>query len=193
VEAIEILMSEHRTIEKVIDALLAFTDSVRRGADDRPELARFVRFIKEFADGHHHAKEEGELFEAMVQAGFPRQAGPIGVMLHEHDLGRQHVAALSSLAEKASPWTGADREQLAAAARSYGDLLRAHIQKEDTILYPMAEQRLPEGLAGQVEAGCARVEAEAVASGRRAALEQLARELVGRHVPGLGPDPSRAG
>lgn len=187
-EAIEVLMSEHRTIEKVIDALLAFTESVRRGADDRPELARFVRFIKEYADGHHHAKEEGELFEAMVQAGFPRQAGPIGVMLHEHDLGRQQVAALSSLAEKASPWSSTDREQLAATARGYGDLLRAHIQKEDTILYPMAEQRLPEGLRGQVEAGCARAEAAAVASGRRAALEQLARELVGRHVPGPGTE-----
>jgi hemerythrin-like domain-containing protein len=192
-EAIEILMSEHRTIEKVIDALRAFTGSVRLGAEDRPELARFVRFIKEYADGHHHAKEEGELFEAMVQAGFPRQAGPIGVMLHEHDLGRQHVAVLAALAEKSGPWSADDCEHLAAAAGGYGDLLRAHIQKEDSVLYPMAEQRLPEALVLQVEAGCARADAEAVASGRRAALEQLGRELVGRHVPGLGENGSRAG
>ncbi len=180
-KAIETLMSEHRSIEQVIDALQAFTTAVRGGAEDRPELARFVRFIREFADGHHHAKEEGVLFEAMVQAGFPRQAGPIGVMLHEHDLGRRQVAVLAALAEAAAPWTDVEREQLAAAAGGYGELLRAHIQKEDSILYPMAEQRLPEPLVQQVEAGCARAEAEAVASGRLAALEQLGRELVRHH------------
>jgi hemerythrin-like domain-containing protein len=192
-EAIAILMSEHRTILGAIDALLAFADPVRLGADDRPELARFVRFIKEYADGHHHAKEEGQLFEAMVQAGFPRQAGPVGMMLHEHDLGRRQVAVLADLAEKPSPWTDDDRQHLAAAARGYGDLLRAHIHKEDAILYPMAEQRLPEALVRQVEAGCALADAEALSSGRRAALEQLGRELVGRHPRGSGPAASLAG
>jgi hemerythrin-like domain-containing protein len=180
--AIEILMSEHRAIEEVIEALLVFSDAARRGTEDRPELGRFIRFIKEYADGHHHAKEEGVLFEAMVLAGFPRQAGPIGVMLQEHDAGRQYVRALSALADQAGPWTADDRERLSAAARGYGELLRAHIEKEDSILYPMAEQRLSETQAGQVEAGCARADAAAVASGDRAAREQLGRELVARHV-----------
>jgi len=107
-------------------------------------------------------------------------------MLQEHDLGRQHVAVLAALAEGASPFAPADRERLSEAAGGYASLLRAHIEKEDGILYPMAEQRLSEALVRQVETGCARAEAEAVASGRRAALEQLARELVHRHAPGLG-------
>jgi hemerythrin-like domain-containing protein len=192
-EAIETLKAEHRTIEQVIAALLAFTDEVRRGGEDRPELARFVRFIREFADGHHHAKEEGVLFEAMVQAGFPRQAGPIGVMLHEHDLGRQQVAALAALAEAPAPWGGDDRERLAEAATDYAELLRAHIHKEDGILYPMAEQRLGEALAQQVEAGCARAEAAAAASGRGAELRALGGELVARHLHRGGGDAARAG
>ncbi len=180
-EAIETLKSEHRLIEQVIDALVAFAAAAQAGAEDRPELARFVRFIREFADQHHHGKEEGVLFEAMVQAGFPRQAGPIGVMLHEHDLGRQQVAILAALAEAAAPWTAGDRARLAEAARGYGELLRAHIQKEDGVLYPMAEQRLPAPLVQQVEAGCGRLEAAAVESGRRAALGALAGELTARH------------
>jgi hemerythrin-like domain-containing protein len=185
-EAIETLMSEHRTILGAIDALMAFSDAVRRGADDRPELQRFVVFIMDFADAHHHAKEEGVLFEAMIRAGFPREMGPVGMMLHEHALGRQHVAVLAAQAEKASPWSAGDREEIAAAARGYAELLRAHIHKEDAILYPMAEQRLPEALQREVEAGCARAESAAVASGRLAELERLARELQARHAPGLG-------
>jgi hemerythrin-like domain-containing protein len=189
-EAIETLMSEHRTIEKVIDALTRFCDLVRRGVDGRTELTRFVRFIREYADGHHHAKEEGVLFEAMVQGGFPREGGPVGMMLHEHDVGRKHVAILAALAESTSPWTGEDREQLAAAANGYGQLLRDHILKEDSILYPMAEQRLSEALVRQVETGCARAEAEALASGHRAAMEQLGTELIESQASGRGRDTS---
>ena len=192
-EAIETLMSEHRTILAAIDALVAFADGIRRGGEDRPELARFVRFIKEFADAHHHAKEEGALFEAMVQAGFPRQAGPIGVMLHEHDLGRQLVGVLAELAAPGAPWGDGERDRLAEAAEGYAGLLRAHIHKEDAILYPMAIQRLPEALMAQVEYACAEAEAAAARSGQRAALEQLAGELVARHTPGAAASARLAG
>jgi len=187
-EAIEILMSEHRNILAAIEALTAYADGARRGAEDHAELQRFVRFIQAYADAHHHAKEEGVLFEAMIEAGFPRQAGPVGMMLHEHDLGRQYVAVLAALASKEAPWTPEDREHLDGAASGYAQLLRNHIHKEDAILYPMAEQRLSGSLTLQVEAGCARMEAAAAASGQRAELEALGRELVARHVPGLGAE-----
>lgn len=184
-EAIEIMKSEHRTIEGVIGALEAFVGEVQGGPGDPGELARFVRFIRELADGHHHAKEEGQLFEAMVQAGFPRQAGPVAVMLQEHDLGRQHVAVLGALAERPAPWSAEDQAALQGAALGYARLLRAHIQKEDGILYPMAGLRLPAAAARAVDEACARLDAAARGDGRLAALEALARELVARHPPAL--------
>jgi len=181
-EAIEVMMAEHRIIERGIDGLMAFADGVLRGSGDQAELGRFVRFIREFADTNHHGKEEGILFAAMVEAGFPRQAGPIGVMLHEHDEGRRQVAVLAALAEQATPWSPDDRQRLLLAARAYGELLRAHIRKEDSILYPMAEQRLPVALAGRVDQACAAFDA-GQAAGTRRALEQLGAELAARHAP----------
>src|SRR5512138_1468732 len=98
-DAIETLMSEHRTIERGIDALAAFADEARRqSTDDKQELARFVEFIRQFADARHHGKEEDILFKAMVEAGFPSQGGPIAVMLQEHDVGRAFVKRLADLA-----------------------------------------------------------------------------------------------
>lgn len=180
-EAIEIMTSEHRTIEAVIGALEGFVEEVRGGLEDPAELARFVTFIRELADGHHHAKEEGQLFEAMVRAGFPREAGPVAVMLQEHELGRRHVAVLAALAERPGPWSAEDRAALEAAAGGYGRLLRAHIQKEDGILYPMAQARLPEEAARAVDEACARLDAAAREAGALGALDALARELVARH------------
>ena len=182
-DAIETLMTEHRAIERAIDALGAFAEAVRRGAASDPaELGRFVTFIRDFADTAHHGKEEDVLFAAMVEAGFPRHAGPIGVMLAEHDQGRAHVAVLAGLAGR-DAWSDADRLALCEAALGYGALLRAHIQKEDPILYPMARQRLPAPLQARVDAACAALDAKLAADGGQARLEELGRDLVARHVP----------
>jgi len=191
--AIEILMSEHRTIERVIDALVAFSEEIQRGSDDKAELGRFVTFIREFADGCHHGKEEDILFRSMVEAGFPREGGPIAVMLMEHDMGRAHVRELARLAEPAQPWSASDRAKVADEAIGYGNLLRAHIHKEDAILYPMAEQRLSAEVLSEVDDACEAFERQRTGPGGHEKLHALAEELVARHVPALGgaaPRPS---
>jgi len=185
-DAIETLMTEHRLIERAIDALVVFAgEAGLEATDERAELGRFVTFIREFADGCHHGKEEDILFQAMIEAGFPRAGGPIAVMLMEHDQGRQQVAALKALAEQAVPWTAEDRRRLTEAAHGYANLLRQHIHKEDAILYPMAAQRLPPELMERVSRDCERYEAGKTGSGERERLHRLAEELVARHAGAL--------
>ena len=53
-----------------------------------------MEFIATFADHNHHGKEEDILFPAMEKAGFPRDGGPVGVMLMEHTQGREYVGAM---------------------------------------------------------------------------------------------------
>ena len=184
-DAIETLMGEHRLIERGIDALTAFADEARRRtADDREELGRFVTFIREFADACHHGKEEDILFRAMVEAGFPSEGGPIAVMLDEHDQGRAFVKQLAELAAAETPWTSGDRERLAEAAHGYAELLRQHIYKEDTVLYPMAEAHLPPQVAERVDEACERYEVEKTGSGEHERLHRLAEDLAARHAPG---------
>jgi hemerythrin-like domain-containing protein len=183
--AIELLVQEHQLILRSLDALDAFVARQLRGGDDRAELGRFVRFVREFADARHHGKEEDILFVAMVAAGFPRETGPIAVMLMDHDAGRAHVAAMAAKAGQDAPWNDADRRAMAEAALGYSGLLRGHIRKEDQILYPMAIQRLPEVAMRGVDRDCAAFEERQVAAGADA-LKGLARELVARHGPGPG-------
>jgi hemerythrin-like domain-containing protein len=183
VDAISLLMDEHQLILRALDALDAFAAGQAREGQDREELGRFVRFIREFADARHHGKEEDILFEAMVAAGFPRQAGPIAVMLMDHDAGRAHVAVLAERASQAGPWTDADRRAVVEAAAGDSSLLRGHIVKEDQILYPMARQRLHAEALARVDRDCAAFEEKHVPAGRDP-LKDLARELVTRHAPG---------
>lgn len=176
------LTTEHQLILRTADALVAFAEKVRRGGGEREELFRFLTFVRDYVDALHHGKEEQILFVAMTEAGFPREGGPIGMMLREHDLGREHVAALLALAGTRIAWTPEDREELHLAARGYAELLEVHIRKEDDILYPMAEARLPEGVKAKIDEECAAFDARAAMDGSRERLEQLATELISHHL-----------
>jgi hemerythrin-like domain-containing protein len=192
-DTIETLMNEHRVIERVLDGLVGFADEVQRtGGTEKAELARFVTFLREFADACHHGKEEEILFAAMVEHGFPKHGGPIAVMLQEHDQGRGLVRILRERAEQDAPWTDADRQEVAAVANGFSELLRAHIHKEDAILYPMAEQHLPPEALETVGAACEAFERSAARAGKHEALHALADELIHRHAGAVHPAPTPA-
>ncbi len=182
-EATHVLMQEHRTIEQVLDALEAFAaDVTRTRRTEQDELSRFVRFLREYADARHHAKEEDVLFRAMVENGFPSDGGPIPVMLGEHEQGRELVHILAAHAEQAPPWSEEDLASLGEAARGLAGLLRVHIQKEDRILYPMADRHLPEPALDEVNATCRALDARHGAPGQDPLLA-LAEQLIAAHGP----------
>lgn len=192
-DAIETLMNEHRVIERVLDGLVGFADEIQRtGGTEQAELGRFVTFLAQFADACHHGKEEEILFAAMVEHGFPKHGGPIAVMLHEHDQGRGLVRILRERAEQPGPWSRADRQEVSAVANGFAELLRAHIHKEDAILYPMAEQHLPPEALEAVGAACEAFERSDARAGKHEALHALADDLIRRHAAAVHPAPTPA-
>ncbi len=133
------LSEEHQNILKVIDGVLKECDEIERGKDfDQGYFAEVIDFIKNYADGYHHAKEEDILFKSMLEDGENMHCNPIPVMLHEHDEGRRYIKNLEE------GIANADNEQILTNARGYCFLLQDHIYKEDNILYPMAEEALSE-------------------------------------------------
>ena len=143
-KATEILSSEHRVIERVIAALESVADRLETGQPVRPGFfLEAADFIKGFADGCHHVKEEGVLFPAMTASGLPKQGGPVGVMLMEHEQGRAFTRGMRAAAERLQSGESAATAEVLANARGYAALLRQHIQKEDGVLFPMADQVIP--------------------------------------------------
>jgi hemerythrin-like domain-containing protein len=177
-KATKILMDEHRVIERVLSVLEAAVAKAERGEAVRPGMfLEAADFIKDFADGSHHHKEEGVLFEAMAAAGVPREAGPIAVMLSEHEQARAYTRAIREAAQRWERGDTAAVSQVATAARGYAALLRQHIAKEDQILFPMAEQAIPRGKHDSVIEAFDQVEPEAVRASVHAKYVALAEAL----------------
>ena len=137
--AIRMLTDEHEVILKVVSSLGRIADSLRAGGKADADLLREgVRFMREFADQRHHAKEEDLLFPAMERKGVPAEGGPIGVMNSEHVDARAHVAAFADAVEAYARDGAAAAEPVCAAIYGIGGLYPDHIWKEDNVLYPMA-------------------------------------------------------
>jgi len=134
------LRNEHDGILFGLDILEQMADSARKtGAHHTDDVREMIRFLRLFADKCHHGKEEGLFFPALEKAGVPSQGGPIGQMLLEHTEGRKHVAAMDAALRDGE----LDCIAFAAAAEDYATLLRAHIGKENKVLFPAGDRMLP--------------------------------------------------
>jgi hemerythrin-like domain-containing protein len=140
-KATEMLSDEHRVIERVLDVMEKLAQSSVMNSLEPWKKA--LDFARHFADQCHHLKEEKILFPAMEEHGIPNDGGPIGMMLIEHEEGRSYVRSMSAALARIEANDEAAWESLLASARAYIRLLREHIQKEDEILFRMADDVIP--------------------------------------------------
>ncbi|MBI2959566.1 MAG: hemerythrin domain-containing protein [Betaproteobacteria bacterium] len=180
-KATEILEQEHALIQEVLNSLERGAQRLAAGEEVPADFfIDAAEFIRGFADGAHHKKEEGVLFKAMGRHGFSPEAGPVAVMLAEHDEARRHT---QGLAESAQKLKGGDRGaggDVSMYAMSYVRLLRQHIMKESGILFQMADSVIPRGEHAGIEAEFAQVERDQIGPAVHEKYQALARKLKGQ-------------
>jgi len=174
----EQLKEEHKAIKLMLEILNKVCERLESGKAVNPEhLEKIVEFIRVFADRCHHGKEEDLLFPAMEEAGIPRQGGPIGVMLLEHNMGRDYVKRLSDAVNKYKTGDRTISDKIVENARNYIALLTPHINKEDNILYLMADMRVPKEKQDELLAEFEKVETERMGPGKHEEFHRLLHNL----------------
>lgn len=182
-QATAILRKEHDAILKMLDATEEVIRRIDAGGKIKPEtLNNLIEFFRLFADKCHHGKEEDLHFPLLESRGTARVAGPTGVMLHEHEVGRALVREMAVAAEACSRCENA-QPQWARAARGYVDLLRQHISKENNILFVMAEKLLTAEEQEHLAAEFDKAEIEKMGAGTHERLHARMDELVAELAP----------
>jgi len=174
----EELKKEHRAIEsmlRVLDKVCAKLDAGENVESDH--LKQIVDFIKVFADKRHHGKEEDLLFPALEQAGIPRESGTIAVMLNEHPMMGEFVAGMSEAAHQCKNDGAAGAAAFVQNARRYINLLTQHIQKEEEIVFPIADQYLSAKTQAELPKLFERLEEEKIGAGKHEQLHELLNQL----------------
>ncbi|MDO5715335.1 MAG: hemerythrin domain-containing protein [Tissierellia bacterium] len=151
---IDVLEQEHEEIKNFVQILEEECIRVMNGNEVREDFFRAsISFIREFADATHHKKEEDILFKYMLE-----QLGPLADklirngMLMEHQMGRYHNMQLEeALNHYVESPNDKDKLQIIAHAMGYANLLRSHIEKENTAVYPFGERSLSDELKKQID------------------------------------------
>ncbi len=179
VKALEDLKHEHRLIERVLAVLERATQQLERGEEVAPDtLAQALTFVRGFADGCHHAKEEHALFPVLASKSPTIEDGPVRVLTADHEAGRKLMRDLERGIEAMRQGRPEGAFEARKALTTYTHMLRRHIAKEEEILFPLSEGLLTSEDAKKLEEQFERVEEEAGA-GAHERYEALVRDLEG--------------
>lgn len=144
---------------------------------DPSHLEQILEFLKIFVDKCHHSKEEDVLFPEMEKAGVPKDGGPIGMMLLEHDMGRSYIKGLSKAIEKYLTGDSKASQQIVKNAERYVTLLREHIEKENDILYEIADMYLLPKQQRNIPKQFDKIENEKIGEGKHEQFHQMLDDL----------------
>jgi hemerythrin-like domain-containing protein len=176
--ATQTLRHEHDAILRMLDATEETARQLAAGEPVEPRiLDGLLEFFRMFADQCHHGKEEDLLFPKLQEKGMPREMGPIGVMLLEHDQGRALVRQMNQAASDYKKGQTGAAARWSDAARAYAELLREHIAKENNILFVMAERMLTAEEQRELAAQFESAELEKMGAGTHERLHVLMDKL----------------
>lgn len=176
---IDELKQEHEGIKLSLEILSRIAQEMQKNVEPEAgeDMGRLIEFFTVFVDTCHHGKEEELLFPALENIGVSKQGGPIGVMLSEHDTGRGCVRALRSALSSYKEGSPASISEIEKHAQSYIRLLQGHIEKENQVLFRIAEAHLTEEVKRSLAEGFERIERDRVGQGRHEMFHRMLEEL----------------
>jgi hemerythrin-like domain-containing protein len=179
----EDLTNEHNAIKVMLSIMNKIAENINTNKNlDIRDIENIVDFLKTFADKCHHGKEENALFPALIKAGIPKENGPIGVMLYEHTVGRGYIKEISTGAENYKKNHPKSDELIATSLTNYVNLLKNHIQKEENVLFPMANKVLSEQTQNEIFEQFERIEEVVVGHGVHEQYHELLKQLKNKYI-----------
>lgn len=139
---IDELMDDHSRIERAL--VMIEKQANRQDGFDAATVCAMFDFLYEYGERYHNRKEEEVLFPRLGERGMPTQAGPVAVMLSEHQSESHYIQKLFPMAISIKEGKATPDREFRDNLLAYIELTKGHIWKENDILYPMGKRILSE-------------------------------------------------
>jgi Uncharacterized conserved protein len=173
------MVEEHKNIKRmlVITRKLCYM-IIKQENVDYNDFYKVIDFVKNYADKHHHGKEEAMLFNRMTdELGPAAQKLVTYGMLVEHDLGRLYMRELEAAVAKVIAGVDEAKVDVIGSAMSYASLLTRHIEKEDNVVYKFAKNGLSKETMASIQKECDIFESEGSSEAAREKYIALVAEM----------------
>jgi len=161
---IQLMIDEHVYIKRMIKVMRQACLLVYKHEPiNYGDFELMIEFVKEYADKHHHGKEEQILFNRILD-----ETGELGEklitngMMVEHGQGRFYIHELEEALQSVKDGNPDASIDVIANAVSYANLLSRHIDKEDNVVYTFALRELKSETIEQVNEECQEFEKKQV-------------------------------
>lgn len=169
------LEEEHGGIMLMLKIIEKISGMLEEGKDvNKEHLNKIVDFLRNFTDKCHHGKEEDILFPEMVSHG--SNLPLINELLGEHKAGRDYIRGIGESLDSFRAGNP-NAFHISVNMRGYVSLLTNHIQKENTVLFPLAEKELSQELQAKIEESFETLEREVIGAGKHEEYHALLKEL----------------
>lgn len=141
---IDVMIEEHKNILRMLKVVRSVSFQILKGKEiNYDDYGKIIDFIRNYADAHHHGKEEKFLFQEMLNnlGGAGENLITHG-MLVEHDQGRLYIRDLELALERVKSGKEESKLDVIANGVGYANLLARHIEKEDNVVYTFAAKQL---------------------------------------------------
>lgn len=173
------LKDEHQAVKLTLKILDKINQNIECTGKitSTDHIDQLMEFFSVFVDTCHHGKEKDLLFPAMEKIGVSKDNGPIGVLLHEHQLGRAYVKGMKAALSAYKKGNNDALNKFLENARSYITLLDEHIYKEDNVLFPLAEKHLPDKKQAELYDGFEKIEVDKIGIGKHDEFHEMLDQL----------------
>lgn len=146
------------------------------------EFEKIIEFLKGFVDKCHHGKEEDILFPNLEKAGIKKYNGPIGIMLTEHQIGRGYIKNMNEALNEFKQDRWNDSNKMIENAKKYIELLRNHVDKENNMLFNMADTALSAEKQDELFEEFEKLEIERIGIGKHEEYHKLIAQLEKKYL-----------
>ena len=178
-KSISDLAAEHAIAGRMLHVLDRIADRIEAGqaVDAGATLSAITEFFQVYCERSHYPKEERKLFPAIEAAGLREYRETIADMIRDHSQSRHLSGTMAAAGRRFATGDAAAGTEFAAAAHEYVTLMREHIDREEGVLFPLAEKSLSAEKDENFLTVFGRMDARELGPARVAAIEELMARL----------------
>ena len=134
-----ILRAENAAILSILEVLEEICFLLRADQEIlRMDLVGIADFLERYSELFHNGKENRHFYPALESAGLFVGNPEVRKLVDEHDVGKGFIEELKLV----TAGSAFDKEEFILHAEAYIEHMRLHIECEETLLLPLAEQGL---------------------------------------------------
>ena len=137
------LILEHREINELLDIMSNIALKIKSKDVFYPnDVEEIINYLIVLIDKSHQGKEDEVFYPELISSGIPKETAPLSIINYEHTLSKRYLNDISSCVVNCKIGNDFSGELLADSLTNYVVVIKNHIQREEEIVFPIANEVL---------------------------------------------------